>query len=237
MAISHTCATCGYDLARTRALHDAALDLWIVRCPRCDTAVVRRRHPGITSWRRVLRFRAAIFHLVFQLGFGALILLVPFAASFTLPSAAGQLRVDHIHEIIRHPDVRVVDAGPLAIVGVGLSAFAGLAAGVWLRAGLPHWRPAVAWFAWFALLMLLVALPSILCELSASYESLMGREPHTCADFLRSRPIRAESALLVGVVAIGAIPLGSAWRRIRGRSRQLRWRRRLRRRRAARGRA
>jgi hypothetical protein len=234
--ISHTCTGCGYDLARTRAIRDATLDLWIVRCPRCDGAVVRRRHPTIKHWRAFLRFRTSASLLLFQVVMAAAIILAPFGAGFALPGAAEELRVDHIHEFLGNPELRDSYRGPMAIVAIGLSVVIGLAAGVWLRAGLPHWNPLLAWGAWFALLVLMVALPSILCEIDSAYESAMGRAPNRCRELQASLAIRAEYTLIVGVIGLLALPLGASWIRIRTRSRQVRWKRRLRRRRAARGR-
>lgn len=67
MALSHTCLSCGFDLARTRAAIDHALGLPIVTCPHCGWSCVRRRHPLVVAWRQSNRLRTTLAALFLQL--------------------------------------------------------------------------------------------------------------------------------------------------------------------------
>lgn len=237
MPISHACLACGHDLARERARLDAVLGLWIVRCPRCDRAGVRRRYPMVVAWRRVRRAARALGALALQVFLLTILTIAAGGMIYAFADALVGGRGTHLHELVldryrRDPDWLSYEA-PYIAIGLGTL---GVGIGVWLRAGLGHWRWWIAAAVGTGWLVLLALLP----EMTHAVEATHARLLHVDAPAWRPgdvpRTLRIETALLLVAIAMAAMPIGTLgglmWRRSRAGAR----RRLLRRRRAARGR-
>lgn len=156
MPLSHTCASCGAELCRIRALPDPVYGLPIVVCPRCGTACVRRRHPVPARWREAVRVFASLRWLGMQVVLLALLVVV-FAVY------VHSLRQDYtgfkpaLSEWLSKRDAEssrwLVRSfwreGTVWSVAGWLMFATGI--GVWLTAGLAHWRWWCALLAWLAL--------------------------------------------------------------------------------------
>lgn len=217
MAISHICLDCGLDLARVRSSREPHYGLPLVQCPSCGAASVRRRHPLVVAWRRFGRVGFALMAGLLQL-----LLLAAFTALTMVfcVIAASQL---HSGELPgpNDPVARSIILTLAVVLSFGI--------GIWLTAGLSHWRRPIAWMAfscWMAVLMSLDAL--IVPALIAGMDELV--DDHVAMPF-RIEQLPWRFALFGGMMAIAlaGIPLGHGFERLVHAARRQLWRNRRRR--------
>lgn len=233
MAISHVCMACGTELARRRARHDAALDLWLVTCPTCNTTVVRSSVRRRAARRRIRRAVIATVVACVQVG---LLLASIFASVALVLVSTAELdaygRDPALVEFVRMLRDREGVAIPIVVYLV----VTGTAVGVWLRAGLGHWRFWTAWLVWTALLLAVLSLPEVNRIVGRLYWRLGGWEGYRGVRFELFWIDRAQVAMLLAVIAFITMPLGTLGRRLWTSTRSARISRLLKRQRAARGR-
>jgi hypothetical protein len=216
MAISHLCTNCGSDLARIRARREPLYGLPLVVCPRCGICAVRRRHPLQRRYRSGKRLALSLAVLAAQLG-----LLAAFISLTT--AVCVQFGEDFMRggvELSR-PEMTV-----LAVLSFGALP---LALGAWLKAGLPHWRGAIAWLV-FALFMLpLLSIDTLLLPwLARSIASLnLALQWDSCRWDLWLGRVSALGVIML--VALLGIPIGTGLVRLNDMARRGLWRLRLRR--------
>ena len=145
----HTCARCGLDLSKIRAVIDPIYGLPLVTCTRCDRTCARRRPMMITAWRTVCRRTRAVSLLIAQM-FAAFILMLGL-------SGASRLAVDEVRGLGQMP------VGNAAGLFDRIEQIAYLVnwpmwcifAGAWLTSALGHWRRRVLWPVFIVCLTLL----------------------------------------------------------------------------------
>jgi hypothetical protein len=148
MAISHLCTSCGLDVARVRALREPLYGLPLVTCPRCGVHAVRRRHPLIARWRQILRLKTSVLVMLVQaaLAVGLTLGTVGACIIWAQRWLGGGIDVG---------DERIV-AG-MAVGFLCLPA----ALGLWLTAGLGHWRAGTQWAVFAAVVTALLSLDTV----------------------------------------------------------------------------
>ena len=127
MRYSHTCTSCGTELAHVRAVREPYYGLPIVTCPHCALVVVRRRHP-LEKWLHTcLRIDALALALILQLGFAFWSLALTIALSVAFAHALTQGQFTELAPASLFPTV-------VAFL------FVAVLLGAWMTAGLAHWR-------------------------------------------------------------------------------------------------
>jgi hypothetical protein len=214
--LAHVCPACGNQLARTRALPDAAYALPIVACP-CGYAVVRRRHPILARWRSTrAAVRASIFLILhiailtaLSLANGGFIAVLEkdlrdmritpgaFATSLVRPSGQSRALQSWID-----------DGGGVAfLIGFALTA---VAVGTWLRAALAHWRWPTPILAWTLLVSAWIWFESIVWPLTWLHGRIIG-VPARYSGLDAPRSIHCLQILIVSIlVSTVATPFGRA---------------------------
>lgn len=148
MAIAHICAKCGWDLARVHPQREPHYGLNLVRCPKCDAAAVRRKHPIWVAWRRFRRLDFAVTLIGLRvIGIAAFTFWCTIGGIFTLVLRS---------EIERHQ--RIPDETGLFLVVFYL--LLPLLLGTFLTAAFAHiarWKMWIGWLAWMAIVLLIVS--------------------------------------------------------------------------------
>lgn len=234
MSASHLCARCGKELARHRARTDAGFGSCPVVCPGCGAASVRRRHPISVSWRWLVRASATAGVLVMQ-AIGMLL------AIMGVGGACNELRHEfdgrgaNLFQLAAaQPAERAKMLGKLGLwfedegwSSVLAWAILCVVAGMWITAGLAHWRRrgtgllsmsalARGWLAWATA----VALMNILLFGAEALESWLRAIPVRPSPTMPRGPTPRLDELLhalvmivpSGAVALLGIPLGWACR-------------------------
>jgi len=136
MPIAHPCQGCGHDLARLRPRAEPRYGLPIVRCPCCERAAVRRRHPTRRVLHALLRVDAALSVLLIQV-------LLAAAAVGTSVVLAIVLSVGLGEDLFSNGPHRSV----AEIFGIVMSTAAFV--GTWVEAGLRQHGRLRSWGWWF----------------------------------------------------------------------------------------
>ena len=215
MAISHLCTNCGSDLARIRARREPRYGLPLIVCPRCGTCAVRRRHPLPRRYRSGKRLMVSLAVLVAQLGLLvaftvlAIVVCVQFGDAFM----RGDIEPSR-------PEMTV-----LAVLSFGVLP---LALGMWLKAGLSHWRRPVAWLVFALVVLPMLSIDTLLLPwLARSIPSLdLTLQWDSCRWDLWLGRASALAALMS--VALLGIPAGAGLGRLHDLARRGLWRFRLR---------
>ena len=222
MAIAHVCMQCGMSLTRLRPSRDPHYHLPMVTCPSCNTVCTRSVHP-LQRWHlTAIRVRGTLCALVLQI-------LAAVALGWLMPAGAAWFGRQVIHGL---PVALLAERHRFALALFGLAV--PIATGVWLTAGLGHWRPATAWRTWIAVIVALLCVDTILIILAdlppatgVSWLNLVRREYelHVFPVLIeRIASLIALTAMLV--VATAGIPLGRGLRAAFARHRAHRWRKR-----------
>ncbi len=230
MAIAHVCLSCGADLARIRVIRDPHYRLPIVICPDCGEACVRRVDPILQRWRAAQPVAVAMCILLLQ------VLIVLSLATATV------LVVDVVPDILPVRisgnvfDILYDQSLAAMVVGVTLPVLTG----VWMTAGLGHWRPWLARAVWGLLIagllswdVLQLAFETIGNELGIV--SGIGAEAHLKLAFY-DWLLRVVVLFVFLMLTFVGSPLGAVLLKVHARRRRRRWsRRRARLRRRTRG--
>lgn len=213
---------CGMALTRLRPSRDPHYRLPMVTCPTCGQASVRRRHPIQQRWRAFTRAQTSVCALLLQI-----LLLVALAAA-----TVGSIK--WIEQMVRRgPSIRYQlqhESWLIAYTGI----LPAVLVGIWLTAGLGHWRRWRAWAAWGCLIACLLAIEPIVdspgrpvVEVSRFYAI-----PGSFDMQLWFHRLAILGVTMV--IATAGIPIGRGVRAAYARNRALRWRKRRRRLRARR---
>ncbi len=213
MAIAHVCLHCGTTLTRVRPHRDPHYSLLLVVCPDCGQAWVRSRHPIQHRWRAYLRAQRSVGTLVLQ------VCLLGGLATATVASI-GWLDF----KMVRMSYEALLQRTRAALVFMGV--VLPLSVGVWLTAGLSHWRRWVAWVAWTTLIAFLLSIEPILQPLLVKFKAF-------CGLAVIPTPVEVDwwvhkLAILGGImlIATAGIVFGRGLRAAHGRHRRHRWRQR-----------
>ncbi len=208
MAISHVCLRCGFDLARSRALLDPFYRIPIVRCPRCQSVQVRRKHPLLKYQQNPGR----AVHLIIQFTWKALVIYaVSFALYYMMRGLIPQWRslwVVYFDTNFRDPDL-IYDFFLNKIAPLISWLCAAVAGGAIVTGLLHHWKPRLAWAIWFCYLMLLVS-NIMLYDLTVSaIEYVLSiKQPHFWSTGWISWSEDVQAAALTFVVSLLGAPIG-----------------------------
>lgn len=212
MAAAHVCPCCGAALTRMRPQPDPHYGLPLVLCPGCGRAAVRRRDLLQQAWRQGVRANRALGVLCTQ----ALVIVGLAAAALGWVTTLASLP----------PTWRTVQDERWLLLAAAATC---LLTGIWLTAGLSHWRRWVAFVAWTMLLAILVALDGWLVSTAAPLLAVKGVTLLPGApDVFRLLERLEIVALMIVVTALG-IPAGMGILRLHATNRSLRFRRRRRR--------
>lgn len=221
MAIAHVCMQCGMALTRLRPSRDPHYRLPIVTCTNCGQAWVRRRHPIQQRWRAYTGVQTSVCTILLKM-----LLLVPLIAATVgiIMGVESMLQEVNLRYALRH------ERWSLAYMTIPLPVLVG----IWLTAGLSHWRRWMAWAAWTGLIGCLLAIEPII-------EPLLGRLAELCGLSVTPASFAVDQWLhrlgILGatmVIATAGIPLGRGLQAAFARHRAHRWRKRRRRLRARR---
>ncbi len=138
MAIAHVCLGCGADLARIHVIRDPHYRLPIVTCPGCRHACVRRVDPILQRWRAFQPAAAALCALFAQL---LIVLFLAAATALVVHVVPGLLPVPisgNVFDLLDNQSISTI------VVGVTLPVLTG----IWMTAGLGHWRTWLARAVW-----------------------------------------------------------------------------------------
>lgn len=222
MAIAHVCMQCGMALTRLRAGRDPHYRLPMVTCTNCGQACVRRRHPIQRRWRAFARAQTSVCALLLQI-----LLLVALAAA-----TVGSIK--WIEQMVRRgPSIRYQlqhDGWLIAYTGI----LPAVLVGIWLTAGLSHWRRWWAWAAWGCLIACLLAIGPLLHSLGAPVVEVPRFYVVPGSFGLQQWLHRLAILGAIMVIATAGIPLGRGLRTAFARHRAHRWRKRRKRLRARR---
>jgi len=213
MAMAHVCQSCGEELSRRRAFHDAEYRLRLVICPSCGQGEVRRRHPLVTLLRRVVRLNAALERLALQSV--AVLLFGTLAISGTV------LAVSALESSL-HSELATTAFVLFYFVIVPI------AMGAWLFAAFAHKPVLHVWIGWYLFMLAVLGLGY---SFGVVIEVLDPDWDETSASNFRivvqASPARALIAtallLLMMIIALGGIPLGLLARWSTRRFRNWRW--------------
>lgn len=150
MAIAHVCVQCGWDLARVRPRREPHYGLNIVRCPKCEHACVRRKHPLDAGWRR---FRRADFALTL------LFLRFIGVASMTFFCVVGGVFALVLFNEPQPMSVHMQNEARLFVVVFYLTI--PLVLGTFLSAAFAHaalWKVWLVWLLWMGCVLFIVSL-------------------------------------------------------------------------------
>ena len=211
MAITHICLACGTDLARTRAVLDRAYDFWVVTCPQCRAAAVRKPNAIKRIWFRTLRLDIALSIIVVQIVIGTALLL---AARGILDVLVDALRAGRPLDAVR------MDLSPVLLAAVVLA----MLTGIWLTAGFSHIKRWRLWIGWPIVLLASIAI------LPMGFVQVFDAKTFFHYVFL----FMCTLIPFMLVAALG-IPMGHGLLWLHGRFRSARWRYRRRRERRMRG--
>ncbi len=221
MAIAHVCMQCGMALTRLRPSRDPHYRLPMVTCTNCGQASVRRRHPIQQRWRAYTRVQTSVCTILLKM----LLLVALIAATVgIITGVESMLQEVNLRYALRH------ERWWLASMTIPLPVLVG----IWLSAGLGHWRRWRAWAAWGCLIACLLAIEPIVdspgrpvVEVSRVYAI-----PGSFDMQLWFRRLAILGVTMV--IATMGIPLGRGLRAAFARHRAHRWRKRRKRLRARR---
>ncbi len=205
---------CGMALTRLRPSRDPHYRLPMVTCTNCGQASVRRRHPIQQRWRAFTRTQTSVCALLLQI-----LLLVALAAA-----TVGSIK--WIEQMVRRgPNIRYQlqhESWLIAYTGI----LPAVLVGIWLTAGLSHWRRGMAWAACGCLIACLLAIGPLLdspgipvVEISRFY---VVPGSFDMPQWLHRLAILGVTM----VIATAGIPLGRGLRAAYARHRAHRWRKR-----------
>lgn len=149
MAIAHVCAKCGWDLARVRPQREPHYGLNLVRCPKCQAASVRRKHPIWAAWRRFRRLDFAVT----LIGLRAIGI-----CTITLFCTLGSIATIGLVGVFGARQRMPGEAGLFLVVFYVLLP---LLLGTFLTAAFAHiarWKMWLGWLAWMAAILFLVSM-------------------------------------------------------------------------------
>jgi hypothetical protein len=182
---------------------------------------VRRRHPLQRRYRSGKRLAISLAAIVAQLSLlvAFTVLTIMVCVQFGDDLAQGGI------------DLKAAEMTVLAVLSFGLLP---LALGAWLRAGLPHWRRAVAWLLFTLLLLPMLSIDTLLLPwLARAFPSLdLTLQWHSCRWDLWLWRLAALAFILL--VSLLGLPLGAGLAHLSDRAQRGLWRFRLRRARARR---
>jgi hypothetical protein len=218
-SISHICTRCGVDLARVRPTIDPQYALPLVTCPRCAQVAVRRHHPLPLTARRAWRAAWAVVALLVQMSLVVLITV---------------LSLERIHRLAEFVERSLGGLRLHREDAVGLAVFAGIGVvvGVWLTAGLSHWRRASAFVGWGLWLVVWIWIIHVFLAIGAAIDAVAGSRFWRFIDF-EAIALHSEAVVPLLSVAFLGVPIGLAARRTVAHVRSERWRSRRAKRRAA----
>ncbi len=230
MAIAHVCLGCGADLARTHVIRDPHYRLPLVICPGCGEACVRRVDPILQRWRAFQPAALALCALLVQL---LIVFLLAPATALVIDAVPDFLPVPITGNVFDLLDNQSISA---MVVGVTLPVLTG----VWMTAGLGHWRPWLARAVWGLLIagllswdVLRLAFETIGNELGIV--SGIGAEAHLKLAFY-DWMLRVLVLFVFLMMTFAGSPLGAVLLKIHAQRQNRRWsRRRARLRRRTRG--
>jgi hypothetical protein len=222
MAISHACLNCGTDLARVRAVREPHYGLPLVVCPGCGSAAVRNRHVIHQRWRGLLRVSKSLIAAVAQLI--ALVLCAGGVITLCI------LIQEETRWFLGGASTEPIAACLPAVMVIAVAVLSG----VWLTAGLAHWKRAWAW----AIFTILIAISLSIDTVIAPAVTQLTAGPGGFGEKLDyEMPEWLFRLLVLGVmmmIATAGIPPGILARRWAAALRQSRWRARRKRLRARR---
>jgi hypothetical protein len=212
MAISHACLNCGTDLATVRAVREPHYGLPLVICPCCGSAAVRRRHVIQQRWRGFLQVMRSLIAMLGQLA--ALILCI--GAVITLCILIQKETRWFLGGASTEPIAACLPAVMVIVVAV--------LAGVWLTAGLAHWKRLWAWAIFTILVAVGVSMDTVIApavtQLTAGPGGFGEKLDYEIPEWL----FRLLVLGVMMVIAVAGIPPGMLVRRWTTEYRQSRWR-------------
>lgn len=237
MGASHICLACGTDLARVRPAVEPRYGLAAVTCRGCGGVAVRLQ-PSMSGWRRGLRVYIALRAIVLRMAVGAALMCFSVAAVMGLEYAAEQRgRTTLDLRLLLGGDERYSEwdrFGALLLMGVWVGVQ--LAVGVFLTAGLAHWRPRrLPWVAWAGVLAMLLSLEPLLFPARAAMGWALGDPVRYEGPTMLAWGLRLAMGLGAMVFSLPGVPLSGVFVLAAEAGRRRRFRRRRRRQRRERG--
>jgi hypothetical protein len=198
-----------------RPVRDAVYALTLVICPGCGSACVRRRHP-LQRWTRSARSAVK----------AALVLTLQCLALFMLASIA-VASIGELEFMTRPRNILMMlsdERWALLSMAV-LQVFVGM----WLTAGLSHWRRWTPWAAWAGLIACLLSIELIVEAPGPPPAEVLG-VPLLPGSLEFGRLVHRLAILgAVLIIAAAGIPLGLMALKLHAKNRAIRWRKRRRR--------
>ncbi len=195
MAVSHLCLNCGTDLAHIRARREEHYNLPLVTCPECSTTVVRRQHPVQEQWRSLLRLKTALGWLTAQSITAAGLLAAVTGLCIGFRYALAHNEVD-----FSNSDTVIGTAAMFILLP--------LAVGIWLTAGLSHWRRPIAFGTFTALVCVLLSVDVIIGPFLTHLPGMFGLVIDEVAPRSEMFFERLTILAVIVTVALAGIPTG-----------------------------